>query len=62
LIARKLYNMPTREFLFYFFYKRLFFIVCYESNKWQKIKGLIAGYIHSKMRKTGKQTIFKETK
>jgi len=61
LISRKLYNKPTQEFLFYFFYKRIIFIICYESNKWQKIKGLIIGYMHGKMGKTGKQTIFKET-
>jgi hypothetical protein len=46
--------------LFYTFYKRLFLVLFYEKDKQAKIKALILGYIHGKIGKTGKQTIFKE--
>jgi rhamnosyltransferase len=62
IIAKKLY--PEAEYfkghLFYWFYKRMFFVLCYEENKWEKWKALICGYIHGKMGKTGKQTVFEE--
>jgi len=64
LITQKLYpesKADWKGFLFYWAYKRIFFILCYEDNKYKKIKGIILGYLHGKMGKTGKQTIFKET-
>jgi hypothetical protein len=36
----------------------MFFVLCYEGNKYNKLKGLLLGYVHGKMGKTGKQTIF----
>jgi rhamnosyltransferase len=63
LIIQRLYPGAKclKGLMYGFFYKRLFFVLCYESNKWAKWKGLLLGYVHGKMRKTGKQTIFNET-
>jgi rhamnosyltransferase len=59
LIIKKLYPKTVwKGYLFYWFYKRIFFVLCYENNKYQKIKALLLGYLHGKIGKTGKQTIF----
>jgi len=63
LITQKLYPWSKahwKGFLFYWVYKRICFVLCYEDNKYKKLKGIILGYLHGKMEKTGKQTIFKE--
>ncbi|OAV71620.1 rhamnosyltransferase [Bacteroidales bacterium Barb4] len=63
VITKHLYPWVNwREYFFYSLYKRLFLVLFYEKNKYAKCKGLLLGYIHGKMRKTGKQTIFNETK
>lgn len=63
IITKHLYPQATRwkGWLYYWFYKRLFFVLCYESDKYAKWKGLLWGYVHGKMGKTGKQTIIKES-
>jgi rhamnosyltransferase len=61
LVTQKLYPWSKnfwKGFLFYWFYKRIFFVLCYEDNKYKKLKGLLLGYLHGKIGKTGKQTIF----
>jgi len=62
LISKKLYPYTEhwKGFLYYWFYKRMFVVILYENHKFAKCKGLILGYIHGKMGKTGKQTIFTE--
>jgi rhamnosyltransferase len=62
IITRSLYPRANYwdDFLYYWFYKRLFFVLLYENNKYAKCKGLIYGYIHGRAGKTGKQTIFNE--
>jgi rhamnosyltransferase len=61
IITKKLYPWNNwKGYFYYWFYKRLFYVLCYENNKYAKYKGLILGYIHGRMGKTGRQTIFKE--
>ncbi|MDR3272732.1 MAG: hypothetical protein LBT29_04555 [Flavobacteriaceae bacterium] len=62
IVAKRLYPYANhwKGYLFYWFYKRLFCVLCFEKDKYAKCKGLLLGYIHGKMGKTGKQTIFDE--
>ncbi|GHT75981.1 glycosyl transferase [Bacteroidia bacterium] len=60
LLVRKQYS-EHNPYLFYNLYKRLFLVVFFETDKQAKMKGLIMGYIHGKMGKTGMQTIFKKS-
>jgi len=57
LITYKEYPDPRqkRKYLWYWFYKRLVFIVLYESNKINKIRALFLGYCHGKKGILGKQ-------
>lgn len=60
IITKHLYPWANwKGFLYYWFYKRLFFVICYEDNKFAKIKGLLYGFYHGMIGKTGEQTIFK---
>lgn len=60
IITKHLYPWANwKGFLYYWFYKRLFFVVFYEDNKWAKTKGLLYGFYHGMIGKTGEQTIFK---
>lgn len=59
IITKRLYPWANwKGFLYYWFYKRLFFVICYEDNKFAKIKGLLYGFYHGMIGKTGEQTIF----
>ncbi|MDL2265624.1 hypothetical protein LJC57_04430 [Parabacteroides sp. OttesenSCG-928-G07] len=59
IITMRLYPWANwKGFLFYWFYKRLFFVLCYEKEKYMKCKGLIIGYLHGKRGVTGEQKIF----
>jgi rhamnosyltransferase len=62
LLTKRLYPQAKRwkGYFYYWFYKRLFFVLCYEDNKYAKFKGLFLGYLHGKQGKTGRQTIFDE--
>ena len=62
LITYKEYPDPQnkRKYLWYWFYKRLAFVVLYESNKFKKIKALLLGYYHGMIGILGKQNIFDE--
>jgi rhamnosyltransferase len=53
LITKRLYPQAKywKGWMYYWFYKRLFFVLCYEKNKYAKWKGLLRGYIHGKMRR-----------
>jgi len=57
LITFKEYPDPRqkRKYLWYWFYKRLVFIVLYEKNKINKIRALFLGYYHGKTGALGKQ-------
>jgi len=59
LITFKEYPDPQekRIYLWYWFYKRLVFVVLYENNKINKIKALLLGYYHGKKGILGKQEI-----
>ena len=54
LITKSLYPDANcwKGFLYYWFYKRLFFVVLYEKSKIAKVKSLLLGYIHGKKGKT----------
>lgn len=60
LVSKKLYPYAEywKGYLYYWFYKRIFFVILYENHKLSKLKGLIRGYIHGKKEKTGKQPLF----
>ena len=62
LITFKEYPDPQgkRKYMWYWFYKRLVFVVLYESNKFNKMKALLLGYFHGKTGILGKQNIFDE--
>lgn len=60
IITKHLYPWANwKGFMYYWFYKRLFFVICYENAKFAKIKGLLYGFYHGMVGKTGEQTIFK---
>jgi rhamnosyltransferase len=63
IIAKYLYPKAVhwKGYMFYWFYKRMFCVLCFEDNKYAKCKALIWGYIHGKRKKLGKQTIFNES-
>ena len=54
-ITKKLYPDAGiwKSYLFYYFYKRIFYIILYEKNKFKKIKSLLLGYVHGKKGITG---------
>ncbi|GHT55452.1 glycosyl transferase [Bacteroidia bacterium] len=56
ILIKKLYSQHDPD-LFYTFYKRLFVVVFFEKDKRIKLKGLIMGYIHGKMGRTGEYTL-----
>jgi rhamnosyltransferase len=62
LLTKRLYPKAKywKGYFYYWFYKRLFFVLCYEDNKYAKFKGLLLGYLHGKLGKTGRQTVFDE--
>lgn len=60
IITKHLYPWANwKGFLYYWFYKRIFFVICYEDNKLAKLKGLLYGFYHGLIGKTGEQIIFK---
>lgn len=60
IITKHLYPWANwKGFMYYWFYKRLFFVICYEDSKFAKIKGLLYGFYHGMIGKTGEQAIFK---
>lgn len=63
IITKSLYPLANWDgYLFYWFYKRLFFVVCYEDDKLAKIKAILYGYLHGVKNISGEQTIFNETR
>jgi rhamnosyltransferase len=60
LLTNRLYPQAKlwKGYFYYWFYKRLFFVICYEDNKYAKLKSLLWGYLHGKQGKTGRQTVF----
>lgn len=55
ILAMKLYpnEKNWNGYLFYWFYKRMFFVLLYEDQKLAKLKSLLLGFIHGKFGKTG---------
>jgi len=64
LITYKEYPNPKqkRDYLWYWFYKRLVFIILYESDKMNKMKALLLGYYHGKKGILGKQEMLFQKK